>query len=382
MTWLAYLRHALPRQFSCLSRSGPMRPFTRTLLVVIGLLLAPWGSLVSNASPAQAKKLTVGVAAVAPFAMKNAAGNWEGIGIDLWRALADRLKLSYDLVEIPEADLVAKLKTGRIDAVVGGFVVTPERERELELSQFFYAADLAIGVPRKSAPFEFKVLLDAFFSPQFLKIAFSVLGAIFAIGILIYCLERKRNPEDFGGKKSQGLLYGIYWTTTMMTGVGADAPRTGAGRVIGILCVIAGLFLASSFTASITRVLTSELFSGRIRSESDLRRLHVAVLAGLPMEALRRIGATISVQGSPQDVVGAVVRGDVDACVMSEPVLKYYAGKFFPGKIDVIPIPDEKRFYAIGLAPKSIQRKAINIALLEIGASPEWNDILARYLSH
>ncbi len=67
-----------------------MTSFTRTLLVVIGLLVAPWGSIVSNASPAQAKKLTVGVAAIAPFAMKNAAGNWEGIGIDLWRALADR----------------------------------------------------------------------------------------------------------------------------------------------------------------------------------------------------------------------------------------------------------------------------------------------------
>ncbi len=359
-----------------------MRPLSKILLVAIVLPFLPLCGFVSTASAAQAKKLTVGVAAVAPFAMKNAAGNWEGIGIDLWRALADRLKLTYDLVEMPEPDLVAKLKTGGIDAVVGGFAVTPERERELELSQVFYVADLAIGVPRKSAPFELRVLLNAFFSPQFLKIAFSVLGAIFAIGILIYCLERKRNPEDFGGKKSQGLLYGIYWTTTMMTGVGADAPRTGAGRVIGILCVIAGLFLVSSFTASITRVLTSELLTGRIRSEGDLRRLHVAVPAGLPMEALRQIGATFSVHGSPQDAIGAVVRGDVEACIMSEPILRYYAGTSFRGKIDVIPMPGEKRFYAIGLAPKSIQRKAINIALLEIGASPEWNDILARYLSH
>jgi ABC-type amino acid transport substrate-binding protein len=358
-----------------------MRSFTRTLLVVIGLLLLPWAGFVSDASPAQVKKLTVGVAAVAPFAMKNAAGNWEGIGIDLWRALADRLKLSYDLVQMPEADLVAKLKTGGIDAVVGGFVVTPEKERELEMSQFFYAADLAIGVSRKSVPFEFKVLLDAFFSPQFLKIVFSVLGGTFAIGILIYYLERRRNPEDFGGKKSQGLLYGLYWSAAMMTGVGANAPRTGAGRVIGILCVIAGLFLVSSFTASITRVLTSELLSGRIRSERDLRRLHVAVLAGLPTEVLRRMGATFSVYGSPEDVIGAVVRADVNACVMSEPVLKYYAGKFFPGKIDIIPTTGERRLYAIGLPPHSPLRKPLNIALLGIGSGPEWDDIVNRYLS-
>ncbi len=359
-----------------------MRSFSRSLLVAIGLLLAPWGGLVSDASSAQAKKLTVGVAAVAPFAMKNAAGNWEGIGIDLWRAVAGRLKLSYELVEMPEADLVAKLKTGEIEAVVGGLAVTPEIERELELSQIFYVADLAIGVSRKSVPFEFRVLLDAFFSPQFLRIVFSVLGVIFAIGILMYYLERKRNPEDFGGKKSQGLLYGLYWSAVMMTGVGANTPRTGAGRVIGILCVIAGLFLASSFTASITRVLTSELLTGRIQSERDLRRLHVAVLAGLPAEALRQMGANFSVYGSPQDVIGAVVRGDVEACIMSEPVLKYYAGTFFKGRIDVIQIPGERRLYAIGLPPHSPLRKTLNIALLGIGTSPEWDDILHRYLSH
>ena len=168
----------------------------------------------------------------------------------------------------------------------------------------------------------------------------------------------------------------------MVTGVGANPPRTGAGRVIGILCVIAGLFLASSFTASITRVLTSELLTGRIRSERELRRLHVAVLAGLPAEALRQIGATLSVYGSPQDVIGAVVRGDVDACIMSEPVLKYYAGKFFKGKIDIVQTAGDRRLYAFGLPPKSPLRKTLNIAMLGIGATPEWEDILHRYLSH
>ncbi len=198
----------------------------------------------------------------------------------------------------------------------------------------------------------------------------------------MYILERKRNPEDFGGKKSQGLLYGLHWSAAMVTGVGEKAPRSDVGRVIGILCVIAGLFLASSFTASITRVLTSELLTGRIQSERDLRRMHVAALAGLSAETLRQLGATLSVYDSPRDAIGAVVRGDVGACIMSEPVLKYYTGKFFPGKIEVIPMAGERRLYAIGLRPNSPLRKTLNIALLGIGSSPEWDDILRRYLSH
>ncbi len=67
-----------------------MRSLSKILLVAIVLPFLPLCGFVLAASPAQATKLTVGVAAVASFAMKNAAGNWEGIGIDLWRALADR----------------------------------------------------------------------------------------------------------------------------------------------------------------------------------------------------------------------------------------------------------------------------------------------------
>ncbi len=141
-----------------------MRSFSRILPVAIIPLFLPLRGFVSTAAAAQATKLTVGVAAVAPFAMKNEAGSWEGIGIDLWRALAGKLKLSYDLVEVPKEDLVAKLKTGEIDAVVGGFVVTLESEQAVDLSQVFYVADIAIGVSRKSVPSGPRVLLDAFLS--------------------------------------------------------------------------------------------------------------------------------------------------------------------------------------------------------------------------
>jgi ABC-type amino acid transport substrate-binding protein len=368
--------------FSCLSWSEPMRSFSRILLVAIVLLFLPLRGFVSTTTAAQTTKLTVNVATVAPFAMKNETGSWENIGIDLWRALAGKLKLSYDLVEVPKADLVAKLKTGEVDAIVGGFVVTLEREQAVDLTQVFYVADFAIGVPRKTVPSGPRVLLDAFLSWQFLQIVLAVLGALFAIGVIMYILERKRNPEDFGGKKSQGLLYGLYWSAAMVTGVGANAPRTGVARVIALLWVFAGLFLTSSFTASMTRVLTSELLIRRIQSERDLPRQHVAILSDGYEKVLRDKDARLSVYNSPQDAIGAVVRGDVDACVMSEPVLKYYAGKFFKGKLDVIPLAGERRLYAIGLAPKSPLRKTLNIALLGIGASPEWVDILHRYLSH
>jgi hypothetical protein len=45
-------------------------------------------------------ELVVGTKEAPPFAMKDSEGNWSGISIDLWRQVADRLKLRYHFVDV------------------------------------------------------------------------------------------------------------------------------------------------------------------------------------------------------------------------------------------------------------------------------------------
>lgn len=352
----------------------------RVLLLPISFLLSSGFSL--DAAPAQAKKLAVGVAITAPFGMKSAVGDWEGIGVDLWRALAKKLDLTYEFLEVPESDLLPRLKKEELDAVVGGFVITPEKEGAIEFSQVYYTADRAMGVFRKPIRTAFEGIFEFFFSWQFLRLLLPVMGILLLVGLVIYLIERKGDPEAYGGSRPRDLLLGTLWSTGMMTGVGGKTPHTNTGRVIAIVWILIGVTMTSLFTASITRVLTADLLSREMPSERDLPRERVAVLEGTDQRALRDLGVRLSEFETPQQVIGAVAGGEADVCIMSEPVLKYYAGKYFRGKMQVASFSGRKTLYAIGLAPGSPLRKPLNIALLEFTQSPEWDNILQQYLNH
>ena len=356
------------------------RCLARSVLLV--LCLVSWPGLTADAAPAPATTLRVGVSETAPFAMKTAVGSWEGIGVDLWRAIAQRLGLTYEFVELPEPDLLPWLKSGKLDVVAGGFVITPEKEGAIEFGQVYYTADRAIGALRRPDRPAIGQVLELFLSWQILRVFVPVLVVLFLVGLLIYFIERSRDPGMYGGSRSRSLLYATFWSTAMATGVGADTPRSNLGRVVAIMWVLVGVSLTSLFTAAITRVLTADLLSREDPSPRNLPHSRVAVLAGSGHEALRDLGVRLWAFSSPQEAIGAVVQGEMDFCVLSEPVLKYYAGKYFKGKIDIAPIPGRRILYAFGLAPNSPLRKPVNVVLLELIESPEGAAILQQYLSY
>jgi polar amino acid transport system substrate-binding protein len=349
---------------------------------LLALCLALWPGVNADAAPAPAKKLSVGVSETAPFAMKNAVGDWQGIGVDFWRAIAKKLDLRYEFVELSEPDLLPWLKNQRLDVVVGGFVISPEKERAIEFGQVYYAADRAMGAPRKPVRTPIAVILRFFLSRQVIQVLLPVLVFLFLVGLIIYFIERNRDPEAFGGSRPRSLLYATYWSTAMATGVGANVPGSNVGRVVAIIWVLIGVSLTSLYTAGITRALTADLLSREIVSERNLPHTRVAVLAGTDHQALRDVGVRLAVFSTPREAIGAVVRGEANFCVMSDPVLKYYAGKYFMDRIEVAPISGRRILYAFGLAPDSPLRKPLNIALLDLLESPEAAAILQQYLSY
>jgi polar amino acid transport system substrate-binding protein len=62
-----------------------------------------------------------------PFSMKSKTGELMGYEIDLAKALATTLGVKPKLVEMPFSDLMDALKSGKIDAIMSGMTITPER---------------------------------------------------------------------------------------------------------------------------------------------------------------------------------------------------------------------------------------------------------------
>jgi len=66
-----------------------------------------------------------------PFTMKAKTGELIGYEVDLAKALAKNMGVKLKLVEMPFSDLLGALKAGKVDAVMSGMTMTPERNLEV-----------------------------------------------------------------------------------------------------------------------------------------------------------------------------------------------------------------------------------------------------------
>lgn len=96
--------------------------------------------------------MIIGTKIAPPFVMRREDGSFEGISIELWQQVAERLNLQYELRELPIAGLLGGLKSGELDAAVGAVTLTAERETQIDFSHPFHTTGLAIAVPTKSSP--------------------------------------------------------------------------------------------------------------------------------------------------------------------------------------------------------------------------------------
>jgi len=62
-----------------------------------------------------------------PFSMKSKSGELIGYEVDLANALAKSMGVKLKLVEMPFSDLMGALKAGKIDGIMSGMTMTPER---------------------------------------------------------------------------------------------------------------------------------------------------------------------------------------------------------------------------------------------------------------
>jgi polar amino acid transport system substrate-binding protein len=62
-----------------------------------------------------------------PYSMKSKTGELIGYEVDLAKALATSMGVKLKLVEMPFSELMVALKSGKIDAIMSGMTITPER---------------------------------------------------------------------------------------------------------------------------------------------------------------------------------------------------------------------------------------------------------------
>ena len=355
----------------------------RILCFVLSLLLAGTAAAADSVDPASALpvpppgKLVVGTVPVPPFIIKNADGTWSGISMDLWKEVARRLHLDYEVRELVAADLKDPAKLADLDVFVS-LNVNAERETKADLTHAFYSTGLAIGVAPKSDSGVLATMRQIF-TAKFAKLIAALIAVLLGIGMLMWLLERRRN-EQFGGKATHGIGAGVWWSAVTMTtvGYGDKAPVTLLGRILGLVWMFAAIIIIASFTGAISSALTVSQLSSAVSGPGDLPKVRVGTVepsAGARYLQQRHI-AYAGYKDAPA-LVAALADGKVDAVVYEAPILQYSI-KDRPGLV-VLDGTFDNHGYALMLKQGSNLREAVNLALLQYTASEDWSATLAKY---
>lgn len=349
----------------------------RTLKASREDILLPEGEI---GTKPKAKALRVVTQRSEPFVIYH-EGKYVGFSIELWEKIARKLGLEYEIYGVNTiAKLLDEVKRGVADVAVSGIGITSKREQVLDFSHSYFESGLQIMVPEGSGSLPGDIVSKAVAIIFSRKLLIGVAVFLFVLLIaahIIWVLERRHNPQ-FPASYPQGLWQSIWWAVVTVTtvGYGDKTPKGTIGRLFGLVWILAGYFVFAYFTASVSSTATVRKLHGTINGPQDLFGKRVAtVQKSTAAEYLAAQGLQTIELEDVEKVYHLLETGKVDAVVYDAPVLQHYASKKAKGKVQVVGLIFKEKSYGIALPRKSDLRNRINIALLQLDESGEYEEV-------
>lgn len=356
-------------------------------VVAIGMILLSVLSFFSKAALAQdvtttSRTLLVGTIVSPPLFTKAAGNQWEGFSVELWRAVAHQMDVTFEFREFGTLELLLDaLEKKEID-VIPSLPVRERFETKMDFSQSYLKTGLSIAVPSESGEYSWLRVFEGLFSGAVFKaIGILVLMSLIA-GVLVWSFERQRNQEMFGNGTAAGIGNGVWWAMVTMStvGYGDKAPKTIGGRIVALMWMIFSIIFIASFTANITTALTVREIKGKVRAFSDLYNARVGSIPNSEaFDYLAKHGIAVTPYEGIKEGLLAVADKKIDAFVLNEHILKHWVKNELPGRVQVLPGTFDEYFSAIALQQGSLLREPINIAMLHFMKTPNWKELMDRY---
>ncbi len=347
-------------------------------LIRLLILLSSIVFILNASSNSENKELIVATKISPPFSFKNSKGEWEGVSIELWKNIAKSLNLKYKFQEESLESLLEKIKNKEVDIAIAALSVTANREKFADFTQSYYTTNLSIVIPKKNSSV-LREVLNNIFSYEALFVILAIILIVIVAAFAYWLMERK-SPED----KDSQLTFAdsVWWASSTMTtvGYGNKKPKSVGGKIIAITWMFLSMFLIAGIIAMATSFLTRAQMDYFITKQSDLNKGQIgSIKESISDKYLRSRHIIPTYYNSIEDAVKAVEKGEIDAFVYDEAILRYISDRKYSKTTKLTDARFVPQNYSIILQEGSPLREKINRKLLEFIESPAWDEIKKRY---
>ena len=145
-------------------KNAHRRSFMKASSIALMLGLTGWSNLASARTLAEiiaSKKLVVGVnPTLPPLGVFNAKNEIDGVDVDIARAMAAKMGLALEIVQVGSPDRIPFVNSGKIDMVMGAMTWTPERAKVIDYTIPVYTEVMGVLTTQKMGWKDWKELDD------------------------------------------------------------------------------------------------------------------------------------------------------------------------------------------------------------------------------
>lgn len=230
----------------------------------------------------EAPDVRVGVVVLPPLVMEQ-NGSLTGFSIELWYAIAKRLKVETSYQIMPDGNALEEAMRSKSADLTPTFSITSARDGVFDFSYPAFEAGLQI-MERETGPTvrtatPLKDMLRLLFSRTTVEWFAVALLLVLLPAHLVWLLERRRQDGIISNRNYfSGILEAGFWGLSALTSQAEGMPRQWVARALSIFWMFAGVVFVASYTAQLTTSLTVERILGSIEGPSDLPGKQVGML--------------------------------------------------------------------------------------------------------